>query len=160
MVITLERRTADTVRTYFEKANKPEIKRVLPQKAKTLDEALEDYEKTLLPNADSFGQTVFVDGKYVGDVWCYCINMEDEPNCMVSFCIFEPEYWSKGIAATALNMFIKNIHAEYMVKTIGAFTFSHNHASIRVLEKNGFSVIEEFEEDGIPSKYFQFQIPT
>ena len=44
MVITLEKRTADSVRTYFEKADRPEIKQVLPQKAKTVEEALEDYE--------------------------------------------------------------------------------------------------------------------
>lgn len=157
MIIALKDRTADSVRTYFEKTNRPEIKQVLPQKAKTVEEALEDYEKTLLPNAASFGQTVYVDGKYVGDVWCYCIDMDDEPNCMISFCIFEPEYWSKGIATTAVNMFIKNICAKYHVKTIGAFTFLHNDASIRVLEKNGFAVVEEFEEDGVLSKYFQYE---
>ena len=157
MVITLEKRTADTVRTYFEKANRPEIKQVLPQKAKTVEEALEDYEQTLLPNAASYGQTVYVDGKYVGDVWCYCIDLDDEPNSMLSFCIFEPEYWSKGIAATAVNMFIQNIRARYPVKTIGAFTFAQNQASIRVLEKNGFVLMEEFEEDGVLSKYFQLE---
>ena len=70
MIITLKKRTADSVRTYFEKANRPEIKQVLPQKAQTVEEALADYEETLLPNATSFGQTVYVDGKYVGDVWC------------------------------------------------------------------------------------------
>ena len=157
MVITLENRTADTVKVYFEKTNRQEIKQVLPQKAKTVEEALEDYEKTLLPNATSYGQTVHVDGKYVGDVWCYCINMDNEPNCMVSFCIFEPEYWSMGIATTALNMFIKNICAKYNLKAIGAFTFANNNASIRVLEKNGFVVMEEFEEDGVCSKYLQYE---
>ncbi|MBQ2901830.1 MAG: GNAT family N-acetyltransferase [Agathobacter sp.] len=157
MIITLENRTADSVRTYFEKTNRPEIKQVLPQKAKNVEEALEDYEKTLLPNATSFGQTVCVDGKYVGDVWCYCINMDNEPNCMLSFCIFELEYWSKGIATTAVKMFIKNICAQYNVKIIGAFSFAHNNASIRVLEKNGFIVMEEFEEDGVWSKYLQYE---
>lgn len=157
MIITLEQRTADTVRTYFEKANKPEIKQVLPQKAKTVEEALADYEKTLLPNASSFGQTIYVDGKYIGDVWCYCIDMDDEPNCMISYCIFEPDYWSKGIATVAVNMFLKNLRSRYSVKSIGAFTYSHNIASIRVLEKNGFSVMEEFEEDGVLSKYLQYE---
>ena len=157
MIITLETRTADSVRIYFEKANRPEIKQVLPQKAKTVEEALEDYEKTLLPNATSFGQTVYVDGKYVGDVWCYCIDMDYEPNCMLSFCIFELEYWSKGIATSAVNMFIKNVCERYDVKTIGAFTFAHNNASVRVLEKNGFVVMEEFEEDGVLSKYLQYE---
>ena len=157
MTVTLEKRTADSVRTYFEKANKPEIKKVLPQKAKTVEEALEDYENTLLPNATSFGKTVYVDGQYVGDVWCYCIDKDDDPNCMLSFCIFELEYWSKGIATSAVNKFIKNICDQYNVKTIGAFTFAHNIASIRVLEKNGFVIKEEFEEDGVLSKYLQYE---
>jgi len=157
MTVSLKKRTADSVRTYFEKVNRPEIKQVLPQKATTIEEALKDYEKTLLPNATSFGQTVYVDGKYVGDVWCYCIDLDDEPNCMLSFCIFEPEYWSRGIATTAVNMFIKNISARYNIKTIGAFTFAHNNASIRVLEKNGFIVMEEFEEDSVLSKYLQYE---
>ena len=155
MVITLGERTAETVRIYFEKANRPEIKKVLPQKAKTVEEALADYEKTRLPGATSFGQTILADGRYVGDVWCYCINMDDEPNCMVSFCVFELESWSKGIATAALKLFIEAIRAKYGVKTIGAFTYANNLASISVLEKNGFSVMEEFEENGVLSKYLQ-----
>ena len=155
MVITLGERTAETVRIYFEKANRPEIKKVLPQKAKTVEEALADYEKTRLPGATSFGQTILADGQYVGDIWCYCIDMEDEPNCMVSFCVFELESWSKGIATAALKLFIEAIRAKYGVKTIGAFTYANNLASISVLEKNGFSVMEEFEENGVLSKYLQ-----
>ena len=155
MVITLGERTAETVRIYFEKANRPEIKKVLPQKAKTVEEALADYEKTRLPGATSFGQTILADGRYVGDVWCYCINMDDEPNCMVSFCIFEMESWSKGIATAALKLFIEAIRTRYGVKSIGAFAYANNLASIRVLEKNGFSVMEEFEEDGVWSEYLQ-----
>ena len=157
MTITLEPRTVDSVRTYFEKVKRPEIKQVLPQKAKTVEEALEDYEETLLPNATSFGQTVYVDGKYVGDVWCYCIDLNDEPNCMMSFCIFELEYWSQGIATRAVNMFIKNVRRKYNVKTIGAFTYADNTPSLRVLEKNGFIIMEEFEEDGVLSKYLQYE---
>lgn len=155
MVITLGERTAETVRIFFEKANRPEIKKVLPQKAKTVEEALADYEKTRLPGATSFGQTILADGRYVGDVWCYCINMDDEPNCMVSFCIFEMESWSKGIATAALKLFIEAIRTRYGVKSIGAFAYANNLASIRVLEKNGFSVMEEFEEDGVRSEYLQ-----
>ena len=155
MVITLGERTAETVRIFFEKANRPEIKKVLPQKAKTVEEALADYEKTRLPGATSFGQTILADGRYVGDVWCYCINMDDEPNCMVSFCIFEMESWSKGIATAALKLFIEAIRTRYGVKSIGAFSYANNLASIRVLEKNGFSVMEEFEEDGVRSEYLQ-----
>lgn len=157
MVITLQPRTADTVRIYFEKANTPEIKSLLPQKAKTVEEALADFEKTQLPDATSFGQTIYVDDVYVGDVWCYCIDPADEPNCMVSYCIFEPDLRSRGIATAALGLFIDTIRRKYGIRTIGAFTFSRNTASLRVLEKNGFALMEEFEEDGIQSKYLQYE---
>lgn len=157
MIITLENRTAESVRTYFEQANRPEIKALLPQKAKTVEEALADYEKTLLPNAGSYGRTIYADGRYVGDVWCYCIDPIEEPNCMLSFCIFDPAYWSKGIASAAVCQFIQTITAKFQLKTIGAFAFSHNYASIRVLEKVGFAVVEEFEEDGVRSKYLQYE---
>lgn len=156
MTITLEKRTPDTVRTYFHRANTPEIRRVLPQKAQTVEEALADYEKTLLPDATSFGLTIHADGVYIGDVWCYCIDPAEEPSCMLSYCIFEPAYWSKGVATAAVRMFIKIICEKYPIKTIGAFTFAHNVASLKVLEKNGFSVVEEFEEDGVWSKYLQY----
>lgn len=52
MNISLRNRTDETVKIYFEKANRPEIKKVLPQKAQTVEEALEDYRASLL-SADS-----------------------------------------------------------------------------------------------------------
>ena len=91
MNITLGTRTAETVRIYFEKSQNPEIRKVLPQKAQSVEEALADYEETLLPGATSFGRTILADDRYIGDIWCYCIDPEDEPNCMVSFCLFQPE---------------------------------------------------------------------
>mgnify|MGYP003304348287 CR=1 FL=1 len=39
MHVSLKERTASSVRTYFEKTNRPEIKKFLPQKAKTVEEA-------------------------------------------------------------------------------------------------------------------------
>ena len=157
MVITLGKRTAETVAIYFERANTKTIKEMLPQKAQTLQEALEDYEATLLPDSTSFGMTIYADSLYVGDIWCYCIDLNEEPNCMLSFCIFEPELQSKGIATTATRLFIDVIKERFNIKSIGAFTFSNNFGSIRVLEKNGFSFVEEFEEDGVLSKYFQIE---
>lgn len=48
MKITLRERTAETTAIYFRKASTPQIRRTLPQKAKTLAEALEDFEATRL----------------------------------------------------------------------------------------------------------------
>ena len=154
--IRLGTRTAESVQIYFEKAQQPEIKAVLPQKAQTVEEALADFRETLLPNAASYGRTVLADGQYIGDIWCYCIDAEEEPNAMLSYCIFEQAYWSQGIATKAVAMFLKEVRAKYALHSIGAFTYSDNLASIRVLEKNGFTEVEKFSEDGRDSKYYQY----
>lgn len=156
MDIRLGDRTAETVKIYFRKANKPEIKAVLPQKAQTEEEALADYNKTLLPDADSYGRTIIADGHYIGDIWCYGIDLQEEPNAMLSYCIFEAAYWSRGIATKAVSLFLAEIQNKYALGIIGAFTYADNPASTRVLEKNGFAVLEEFAEDGRMSKYLQW----
>lgn len=155
MLVTLEERTEEHVRIYFEKAGKAIIKKYLPQKAQTVEEALEDYMKTRLPDAESYGRTIYTDNRYVGDIWCYCIDYKDTPNAMLSYCVFEPELWNNGIATEAVSLFLTEIRQKYPLKSIGAFTFAENIASIRVLEKNGFFVMEEFTEDGILSVYLE-----
>ena len=155
MILTLEKRTEETVRIYYEKSQQPFIKSVLPQKAQSIEEALADYRNTLLPSASSYGKTIFADGQYIGDIWCYCIDLSETPNAMLSFCIFDKNYWNQGIATEAASMFLQEITAKYKLKSIGAFTYAENHASRRVLEKNGFQLAEEFIEDGKQSVYLQ-----
>lgn len=157
MSIELRTRSAETVSIYFKKANTPAIRAVLPQKAKTLEEALADFERTQLPGAASYCRTIYTDGKYIGDTWCYCIDKNEEPGAMVSYCVFEPDYYGKGIATEALRLFIAEIVPKFKLKSLGAFTFASNNASIRVLEKNGFTKREEFEEDGVLSCYLQVE---
>ena len=157
MEIRLGTRTAETVRIYFEKAQNPAIKAMLPQKAATVEEALKDYEDTLLPEASSYGRIILADGIYVGDIWCYCIDPDEDPNAMLSFCVFDGSVWNKGIAATAVSLFLHEACARYGLKTVGAFCFSDNTASVRVLEKTGFCLIEEFMEDGRLSRYYQLE---
>ena len=154
MVVELRDRTADTVIAYFQATRDPEVRKYLPQKATTETEALADFEKTQQPGATSYGRTIYVDGNYIGDVWCYCIQQED-PNAMISYCIFDKGYWRKGIATEALRIFLAEIVEKFGLKSVGAFTYSENESSIKVLLKNGFMDTETFVEDGIESKYFQ-----
>ena len=155
MEITLRERTADTVKIYFDKAQSPEIKKTLPQKAKSVKEAMADFEKTQLPGATSFGQTIYVNDMYVGDVWCYCMDPDGEPNCMISYCIFRTEFWSQGIATRAVALFLETIREKFSVATVGAFIYSDHAASLRVLRKNGFTILEEFVEEDLRSVYLQ-----
>lgn len=155
MEITLKDRTAETVAVYFEKAHTPEIQKTLPQKAQTLEEALADFRETQKPNARSFGRTIHADGAYAGDVWCYCMDPDGEPQAMVSYCVFEKALWGRGAATRGLGLFLEEIRERFGLERVGAFTFSDNTASIRVLEKNGFRLKESFTEDGVESEYYE-----
>ena len=53
MNIELGQRTEETVAVYFERAQNAAIRAVLPQRARTLEEALADYRRTLEPGASS-----------------------------------------------------------------------------------------------------------
>ena len=155
MTIELRERTEDHVRIYFEKNRDPEIQAMIPQTAKTAEEAVAQFEKTLLPGATSFGRTIYAEGNYVGDVWCYCINPAEAPNAMVSYCVFDKTLWGSGIATEAVKQFLEEIVSKLDLKSVGAFTYCDNIPSIRVLEKNGFGKMEEFTDDGRLSGYFQ-----
>lgn len=155
MPVTLGERTAETVAVYFEKTRSPAIRKMLPQKARTVEEALADFRKTLAPGANSFGRTIYADGRYVGDVWCYCMDSGGDPQAMVSYCVFEQDLWGRGVAAAALKLFLEELRERFGLERVGAFTFAANAPSIRVLEKNGFQLRESFVEDGVESGYYQ-----
>ena len=120
MNIELHERTAQTVITYFQNTRDPEVRRYLPMKATTEQEAIADFEKTLLPDSTSYGKTIYVDSNYIGDIWAYCIG-DDDPNAMLSFCIFDISMWGKGIATKATHIFMSEIKEKYGLKTLGAF---------------------------------------
>lgn len=65
MRIELKERYEEHVRIYFEKTRDAQIRQMLPQKCRTVEEALEDYRKSLKPGAASFGRTIYADGKYI-----------------------------------------------------------------------------------------------
>ncbi len=49
-------------------------------------------------------------------------------------------YWGKGVATKAVELLLGHISLHFMVVRIYAEVFEHNKASMRVLEKNGFSL--------------------
>ena len=158
MRISLDNRTEATVRSFFERAQQPFIKVTLPLKAQSVEEAISDYLETLLPSATSFGRIVRVEGRYVGDIWCYCMDKAGVPNAMLSVCLLDRTYWGRGIASEAVRLFLREVRDAFGLETMGAFTFCENLAAQRVLEKNGFLLFEEFVEDGRASRYYQLSI--
>ena len=155
MNIELRKRTADHVRIYFERTQDPEIQKYLPQTVTSIQQALNNFENTLKPDTTSYGCTVYVDGNYVGDIWCYGISLADTPQAMISYCIFDKKYWGRGVMSRALALFLPDISNRYGISCVGAFSFYENTASVRVLERNGFCLQETFLEDGVKSVYLQ-----
>lgn len=155
MKVELRERTEEHVRIYFEKTRDAAVCTMLPQAAATVEQAVEDYRRTRLPGAASYGRTIYVDGAYVGDIWCYCIDRRETPNAMLSYCLFEKALWGRGITTLAVKRFLADAVPRYGLKTVGAFSYCANGASLRVLEKNGFARVETFAEDGVESAYYQ-----
>jgi len=156
--IELRGRTREHVRIYYERTRDEEIQKMCPQRAQSVEEALNDYEKSLRPDAASFGRTVYADGRYIGDVWCFAIHEESEPDAMLGYCLFEKELWGGGAATEAVGLFLREIAERFELKSVGAFTFMENRGSVRVLEKNGFALKESFFEDGAESGYYQLDM--
>ena len=105
MQVELRERTEENVRVYFERTRDPEIQARIPQRSQTVEQALEAYRQSLAPGAASYGRTVWADGVYVGDIWCYCIHAEADPDAMVSYCIFDKDRWGRGLPAGRWNSF-------------------------------------------------------
>ena len=120
MQIELKPRTEENVRIYFERTQDPVIRHWLPQTSQTVEQALEAYRQSLAPEAASYGRTIWADGVYVGDIWCYGIRQEPDPDAMLSFCIFAKERWGQGIAGEALRRFLEEIVHRFGLRKIGA----------------------------------------
>ncbi len=155
MKITLSDRTEATVRTYFARSREPAIAATLPSSADTVERALEMFEASKLPGATSFGKTILADGRYVGDIWLYCIEAGGDPEAMLSFCVFERELWNRGVATEALRQLLRLAREKLRLERIGAFAFADNLASLAVMRKNGFEERERFTEDGRESVYLE-----
>ena len=158
MLVELKERTEAHVRIQYSKIRDLEIWAMIPMTEKTLEQAIADYRRTLLPGASSYGRTIYVDGAYVGDIWCYSIEPGETPDAMVGYCIFEKAWWGKGIATEALKVFLRDVTERYGLRTVGGVVYCSNMASMRVLEKNGFRKMEEFTEEGSLSAYYQKEI--
>jgi RimJ/RimL family protein N-acetyltransferase len=81
-------------------------------------------------------QTVVCDGSVAGNIGCW----EDSGEKLIGYWIGR-EYWGKGVATAALSEFLKRMADRPLVARVAR----HNAASIRVLEKCGFTSAGEEE---------------
>ena len=153
------KRTKENVIVFYYKTEEKEIRERFPKSVSSVEEALLQFENGK-KEKQSYGKTIYVGERYIGDIWCYGIHQEEEIDAMLSYCIFEKEFWNRGIATAVVKQFLKEIMERFQIKRVGAFTYASNRASIRVLEKNQFQMQEAFVEDGVESLYFIWNFLT
>lgn len=158
MSIVLKNRTRDHVVTFWNKTQDEEIKKLFPFSTESLEQSLSLFDESLKKGASSYGKVIYYEDKYVGDIWCYSIDENDEKMGMLSIVIFEKGMWGKGIGAEAAKIFIREVFDKFNIKKIGAFVYSNNYRSIGLLKNAGFAEVETFSEDGIESMYFELYL--
>ncbi|QUH20368.1 GNAT family N-acetyltransferase [Alkaliphilus sp. B6464] len=153
--LLLKTRTVEHVKIFWEKSQDKELERLFPFNRVALGDAIKLYEESLKPGARSFGKIIDIDGRYIGDVWCYGIDEANEKQAFVSIVIFDKKYWGKEIGKHALAQFCHLVFEKYAISKLCAFTYKSNKKSIGMLESVGFKKIEDFEEDGVISCYYE-----
>ena len=153
----LKERTRENVEIFWMKSQDEEIEKLFPSTRSTLSEAFKGYEESQKPEARSYGRVIYVDDRYIGDIWCYGIDEISEKQAFVSILIFDKSYWGKGIGRQALTQFCTIVFEKYGIPKLCAFTYSTNQRSIGALESVGFKRMEEFTEDGVLSYYYELK---
>src|ERR1051325_10240814 len=96
--------------------------------------------KKLLSDEMLIKKTILFNEQVVGNIGSWQRSGKQEVGYWIG-----KEYWGKGIASKALS----KILVEIKVRPLYAYVAKHNIASIRVLEKCGFIIIDEEKEFSI-----------
>ena len=89
------------------------------------------WEANIFGNPSSITQTILVDGQVAGNIGSW---VQDGVR-LVGYGVGR-KFWGKGVATAALAAFLQIVTE----RPLHAHVAGHNVASIRVLEKNGFSL--------------------
>jgi RimJ/RimL family protein N-acetyltransferase len=94
----------------------------------------------ILADATIITKTILVDGQVAGSI----VSFEQSGKPHIGYWIGK-HYWGKGVATTALSIFLGHVKT----RPLYAHVAKHNIASIRVLEKCGFTICGE--DQGFPN---------
>jgi RimJ/RimL family protein N-acetyltransferase len=93
--------------------------------------------KKILSDETKIKKTILFNEQVVGNIGSWQQSCKQEIGYWIG-----KEYWGNGIATKALSKFLVQIK----VRPLYAYVAKHNIASIRVLEKCGFIIIDEEKE--------------
>ena len=118
----------------FEHQRDPEANRMAAFPARDWDAFMEHWKTRVLGDQAAIKKTVLVDGHVAGNIGSWEQDGEREVGYWIG-----KEYWGQGVATRALSEFLPYVKT----RPLYAHVAKHNVASLRVLEKCGFSIAGE-----------------
>ena len=131
--VVLREVTEDDLPAFFEHQLDPEATRMAAFPSRDLD-AFMSHWRRILADPTVVARTVVFDGQVAGNVGSW----EQSGEWQVGYWIGR-EFWGKGVATSALSQFLRHVR----IRPLWAHVVKHNIASIRVLEKCGFTISEQ-----------------
>jgi len=135
-IVTLRDVTPDDLPILYEHQRDAESSAMAAVPSRDWDAHLAHWTRILAdPTTDN--QVILFDGVVVGDIMSFVHEGQREVGYRI-----DRAYWGKGIATQALAAFLRQL----ATRPLYARVAKHNPASLRVLQKNGFTVIAEEHE--------------
>jgi len=121
---------------FFEHQRDPEANRMAAFAARDRDAFMAHWSK-IVADERLVAKTVVADGQVAGNI----VSWDQAGRQEIGYWIGR-EFWGKGIATRALDAFLHDV----TTRPLFAHVAAHNVASIRVLEKCGFTISDEEPE--------------
>jgi RimJ/RimL family protein N-acetyltransferase len=118
---------------FFEQQLDPDATRMACFPARSRDEFMDHWTKSM-SDKTAILKTIVVSGEVAGNI----VGWEQSGESKVGYWLGK-EYWGRGIASEALSQFLMHVK----VRPLYARVAKQNAASIRVLQKCGFSMYGE-----------------
>ncbi|MGH2788414.1 MAG: GNAT family N-acetyltransferase [Actinomycetota bacterium] len=137
--VSLRDVTESDLQIFFEQQLDPDATRMAAFPARDNDAHMAHWHK-ILADQTVVTKTILFDGGIAGNI----VSWEQDDRREVGYWIGK-SHWGKGIATAALSEFL-----EYeRTRPLYAYVVKHNVGSIRVLEKCGFSLDSEHNEEDV-----------
>jgi RimJ/RimL family protein N-acetyltransferase len=135
---------------FFEQQLEPQATRLAAFPARPRDEFMAHWAK-IMAEETTFLKTIVFHGKVAGNI----VAWDQSGKRKVGYWLGK-EYWGKGIASAALSQFLGQLTA----RPLYAHVAKHNTASIRVLQKCGFTIFGEDKFSAADGQEFEELILT
>lgn len=125
--------TDDDLPILFEYEQEPEANRMAAFPPRDW-EAFQAHWAKVLADKRNLAKIIELDGSVAGNIGAWGESTSRELGYWIG-----QEYWGRGVATRALAAFL----AQVPERPLYAHVVKHNHASLRVLEKCGFTIVSE-----------------